>query len=423
MHGVNLDTLGRRDPEVYGTQTLSQLEYRIHDWARELDLEAAFFQTNHEGEFCEYLHRVPETADAVLLNAGAWTHYSWAIRDALEVAAKPAVEVHISDVHSRDDWRSISVFDGLVAAAISGKGADGYREGLERAARGAGALTAAPESRAEMLAAGAAELGLDAVLVGDLVNPGDSGREAMADVSWLTGFRGTSGIALVGPEVRLFVTDFRYTEQAKAIPASFEVVEATAKLVAKVAGLLGGRVGIDETKISVDVHRQLAEEAPDGVELIAAEGLVEGLRRVKDEAEIAAIAEAARLCDEVYAHVEGLGLAGRTEREVALAAEARMRELGAEPSFASIVAAGPNGARPHAVPGDRTIESGEYVVVDMGALARRLLLRLHPNPRRRRARGRAARGLRARPRRAARRARRGARRGAPGATSTRSRAI
>ena len=131
MHGVNLDTLGRRDPEVYGSQTLNELEFRVHEWARELDLEAAFFQTNHEGEFCEYLHRLPETADSVLLNAGAWTHYSWAIRDALEVAGKPAVEVHISDVKSREDWRSVSVFDGLTAGVVSGKGLDGYREALE----------------------------------------------------------------------------------------------------------------------------------------------------------------------------------------------------------------------------------------------------------------------------------------------------
>ncbi|MCB0874881.1 MAG: type II 3-dehydroquinate dehydratase [Solirubrobacterales bacterium] len=135
MHGVNLDMLGKRDPEVYGTESLSQYEYRIHGFGRDLDLEMSFFQTNHEGEFCEYLHRVPGTADAVLINAGAWTHYSWAIRDALEVAAKPAVEVHISDVSAREDWRSISVFDGLVAAKISGKGLDGYREGLEVLAR------------------------------------------------------------------------------------------------------------------------------------------------------------------------------------------------------------------------------------------------------------------------------------------------
>jgi 3-dehydroquinate dehydratase-2 len=131
LHGVNLDTLGRRDPEIYGTETLRQLEYRIHEIGRELSLEISFFQTNHEGEFCEYLHRLPEAADAALINAGAWSHYSWAIRDALEVAGKPAVEVHISDVESRDDWRSVSVFDGLVAAKISGKGIEGYREGLE----------------------------------------------------------------------------------------------------------------------------------------------------------------------------------------------------------------------------------------------------------------------------------------------------
>ena len=131
MHGVNLDTLGRRDPAIYGTETLSELEYRIHEFGRGLSLEVSFFQTNHEGEFCEYLHRLPETADAVLINAGAWSHYSWAIRDALEVAGKPAVEVHISAVDDREDWRSVSVFDGIVAAKISGKGRDGYREGLE----------------------------------------------------------------------------------------------------------------------------------------------------------------------------------------------------------------------------------------------------------------------------------------------------
>jgi 3-dehydroquinate dehydratase-2 len=131
LHGVNLDTLGRRDPEVYGTFTLVELQTRIKRWAREFDLEATFFQTNHEGDFCEYLHRLPERADAAIVNAGAWTHYSWAIRDALEVAGVPAVEVHISDVEARDDWRAISVFDGLVLEKISGEGADGYRRALE----------------------------------------------------------------------------------------------------------------------------------------------------------------------------------------------------------------------------------------------------------------------------------------------------
>jgi len=139
LHGVNFDILDRRDPDVYGGLSLSQLEQRIAAWARDLGLEPIFFQTNHEGEFVEYLHRLPDLADSSLLNAGAWTHYSRAIADALDVARLPAVEVHLSDVESRDDWRKLSVFDGLVLAKISGKGPDGYREALELLARELGA--------------------------------------------------------------------------------------------------------------------------------------------------------------------------------------------------------------------------------------------------------------------------------------------
>src|SRR5918992_5661988 len=122
LHGVNLDMLGKRDPAVYGTFTLPELETQVKRWARELDLEATFFQTNHEGEFCEYLHRLPERADGAVVNAGAWTHYSWAIRDALEVACVPAVEVHISDVDSREDWRKASVIRDICIGRVAGKG-------------------------------------------------------------------------------------------------------------------------------------------------------------------------------------------------------------------------------------------------------------------------------------------------------------
>ena len=131
MHGVNLDILGRRAPDHYGTITLSELELRIKRFAYDLKLEVRFFQTNHEGEFVEHLHRLPEVADAALLNPGAWTHYSYAIRDALEIAALPAVEVHLSDVRSREKWRRHSVLEGLVTGTVSGKGPDGYREALE----------------------------------------------------------------------------------------------------------------------------------------------------------------------------------------------------------------------------------------------------------------------------------------------------
>jgi 3-dehydroquinate dehydratase II len=141
LHGVNFDVLDRRDPEMYGGLSLSELEHKISDWAHELQLEPIFFQTNAEGEFCEYLHRSIDLADSVIVNAGAWTHYSRAIADALELTRLPAVEVHLSDVEARDDWRKLSVFDGLVAAKISGRGPDGYREALELLARELGAST------------------------------------------------------------------------------------------------------------------------------------------------------------------------------------------------------------------------------------------------------------------------------------------
>jgi 3-dehydroquinate dehydratase II len=131
MHGVNFDILERRDASIYGGLSLDELERKIGAYARELKLEAICFQTNSEAEFVEHLHRLPDVADAVLVNAGAWTHYSRAIADALEVARLPAVEVHLSDVDSRDDWRRVSVFDGLVLTKVSGKGPEGYREALE----------------------------------------------------------------------------------------------------------------------------------------------------------------------------------------------------------------------------------------------------------------------------------------------------
>ncbi len=130
LHGVNFDILERRDPEMYGGLSLTELEMKIGGWARELGLETIFVQTNSEGDFVEYLHRLPEIADAALVNAGAWTHYSRAIADALAVTGLPAVEVHLSDVETREEWRKVSVFDGLVAAKIAGKGPDGYRDAL-----------------------------------------------------------------------------------------------------------------------------------------------------------------------------------------------------------------------------------------------------------------------------------------------------
>ena len=131
LHGVNLDQLGRRDPLLYGTLTLPELEGRIAERAAGLDMRARFFQTNHEGAFVERLHSLRGDTDAVLLNPGSWTHYAWAIRDALEIAAVPALEIHLSDIERREPWRRHSVIRDLCFATISGRGPDGYDDALQ----------------------------------------------------------------------------------------------------------------------------------------------------------------------------------------------------------------------------------------------------------------------------------------------------
>lgn len=139
MHGVNLDQLGRRDPEHYDTLTLTELELEIARTADELGLVPRFFQTNHEGDFVEHLHGLDGLADGIVLNPGAWTHYSWAIRDALELTGLPAVEVHLSDPETREPWRQTSVIRELCLASVAGRGIDGYRDALARLARELGA--------------------------------------------------------------------------------------------------------------------------------------------------------------------------------------------------------------------------------------------------------------------------------------------
>jgi 3-dehydroquinate dehydratase-2 len=130
MHGVNLDQLGRRDPLLYGTLTLPELERRIEDEARSLGMHARCFQTNHEGAFVEHLHSLRDGADAIVLNPGSWTHYAWGIRDALEIAALPALEIHLSDVEHREPWRRVSVIRELCFATVAGRGPDGYGDAL-----------------------------------------------------------------------------------------------------------------------------------------------------------------------------------------------------------------------------------------------------------------------------------------------------
>jgi Xaa-Pro aminopeptidase len=198
---------------------------------------------------------------------------------------------------------------------------------------------------------------LDRMLVTDLVN-----------VRYLTGFTGTNGACVCGPGVRLFFTDFRYTERAAAEVDGWETITAAGDWLGAIAEHLEGRVGFEDDHMAVRSLEKLKEKLADGTDAVPAGGIVEQLRRVKDAEELSAIAEASGLADSVWEWTIERGLAGRSERDVARAAEARIRELGGDPSFPAIVAAGPNGALPHAEPGEREIGRGELVVFDMGAM-------------------------------------------------------
>ena len=212
-------------------------------------------------------------------------------------------------------------------------------------------------SRPDSLAGLMREQELDSLLVSNLVN-----------VRWLCGFTGTNGACVLAPEERVFVTDFRYVEQADEEVSGFETVRGERDLLADLAGRLSGRTGFDDAHLSVRAHAKLSDALGAGVELVAAGGLVERLREVKEEAELRAIGAAAALADEALGAVLERGLAGRTELAVARELERELRERGAEdPSFPAIVAAGAHGALPHAQPRDTEIPGGELVIVDWGA--------------------------------------------------------
>jgi Xaa-Pro aminopeptidase len=210
--------------------------------------------------------------------------------------------------------------------------------------------------RGEKLEAAVAARELDLMLVTDLTN-----------VRYLTGFTGTNGAAICGPETRIFLTDFRYTERAEAEVSEWQTVTISADWLGGLGERLHGKVGFEDDQMSVRMAEKLKAKLGEGTELLAAGGEVEKLRRVKDPDELAAIRAASKLAETAWTWALERGLKGRSERDVALATEAKIRELGGEPSFPAIVATGANGALPHAEPGEQVIGDGELVVFDMGA--------------------------------------------------------
>ena len=345
LNGVNLDQLGRRDPALYGDASLQDLETTIYGWALELALQVRCRQTNHEGEYVEFLHAALDNADALVVNPGAWTHYSWAIRDALEPfpgacdRGAPLGRGRAGGVAPGERPRGSD--DG------QGDGAGGRRlpTGARAARRGEGGM-----NRIERLAGRLEE----PLLVTNLVN-----------VRYLTGLASSNAAVLVDPagDATLY-TDFRYAEAASAIDGvTFE--RTPRQVLTALAELLSGR------RIAVEArHLSLADAdglRTGGVEVVATTGVVEGLRAVKEPGELELLRRAASISDQVYTELAQQQFVGRTEAELQWWLEQAWHDAGADgPGFDAIVAFGENGARPHAHVRDLPIPADTLVIVDAG---------------------------------------------------------
>ncbi len=346
LNGVNLDMLGHRDPAVYGGISLNELETQIYEWARELRLSVRCRQTNSEGEYIDWIHDAYGDADALIVNPGAWSHYSYAIHDALESSGCRSSRCTSRTSTSARTGGGISVIADLVAHRVIGKGPDGYREALAYLAGSVRRMTA----RLDALRARLEE----PLLVTNLVN-----------ILYLTGFDTSNAALLVDPggPAKLF-TDFRYIEAAEEVPG-VEAVLAKRSLMRDLAERLKGQVAFEADVLPFS---QVEVLASGGLELVPTTGIVEALRAVKDEDEIDAIRRAARAADRAFEALTAETWIGRSEREIAWRLRQLLHAHGVDQlSFDTAIACGPNGAKPHGGPTDPIVETGTLVIADWGA--------------------------------------------------------
>jgi 3-dehydroquinate dehydratase type II len=347
LFGPNLGALGRRDPAVYGSATLAELMGEVEEKGLALGHEVAWRQSDHEGDLVGWLLGArDEGADAVIINPGALTHYSYALRDAVEASGVPVVEVHLSNIYAREEFRRHSVVSEVCRATITGLGAGGYHLALEAIPWITGRLRA---------------LEVDALLVSHLPN-----------VRYLTGFTGSNGQALVGAKETVFLTDGRYQEQSRREVLDLDRVtylqglEGPLRDVCARMGVV--RLGFEAHALTVRQHGQLVAKLPD-VELIALADEVERQRWTKDPEEIAHLRSAQGVTDQAFEDVMEYLAVGQTERQVARELEHLLRRHGADGlAFDSIVAFGENAAEPHHEPSHRLLEEGDVIKLDFGAM-------------------------------------------------------
>ena len=429
LHGPNLDMLGQREPGVYGTRTLDDLEKMVIDYAKDKGIVTSCLQSNHEGELIDAIHGAKGAYDAIVYNPGAHTHYSYALRDAVASIDVPVVEVHISDVSAREAFRRVSVIAPACLAQVKGLGFEGYLraidvlretpsparlgEGFERRfpaeqpVRVAGQEQlpsegeeagssdgetdeedfAAPFERRileeDAVEAAAYRLGL---LRNDCASRGVRAflvRET-SDIQWLTAIDGVfdserAHALLVDREGACLHTDSRYSNALreevlrKGLPVEIDdgrkshVQFACERLKCR-DGALEGQIALEDT-ITYAEYAKAVESF--GAEAMAmTHDVVVGLRAVKTNAELNRLRAAQAVTDAAFLHIVGFMHPGMTEREIQLELESFMLRHGGEGlAFSSIVATGANGADPHAIPGKTRLEAGQCVVMDFGAKA------------------------------------------------------
>lgn len=425
VNGPNLDMLGVREPSVYGRDTLNDLEREVKAYGKKRNVEVACFQSNSEGKLIRKIHAARDAYDGIVYNPGAHTHYSYALRDAVGGIDVPCVEVHISDVDAREPFRRVSVIAPVCVAQVKGRGFKGYCDAIDVLLEGAcerlGEGYQDRYAAGQVIVGGRTERAAADQAASDAAAPMQPGaaarrlerlRKACADqrmgaflvrdtsnIAWLTAFDGvfddeSAHALLVDPQAAVLHTDSRYSEVARAaaLPEGSIVVDAQrathAEFAAKSVAALrekgsdqalqeGAReqaprfdLGIEDS-LTLSNYRALESAfAESAVDLRETSGFVLGLRAVKDASEIARMKAAQAVTDAAFAHIVGFMRVGMTEREVQIELEDFMRRHGADGlAFSSIVATGPNGASPHAIPGATRLEAGQCVVLDFGARA------------------------------------------------------
>ena len=396
LNGPNMDMLGAREPNVYGTDTLATLEGLVRSHADERGVDVAFLQSNYEGDLIEAIHAAQGTYGGIVYNPGAHTHYSYALRDAVASIDVPVVEVHITDIDAREPFRRVSVIAPACIAQVKGRGLEGYCRAVdilldgpapeELPPSGAMALQEVVVDESDVdkaivsltrivrLRTACAAQGIDVMAVRDTSN-----------IKWLTAFDDVfdeerAHCLVVTPTRALLHTDSRYAEACRRAAAGggVEVDESRRAHMALAVELLAEQtpdvptLGIEDD-ITVAEYRalekQFVEQAATG-SVEETRDLVKNLRAVKDALELARLRAAQAITDAAFDHIAAFIRPGLTEREVQVELEDFMVRCGAEGlAFPSIVACGPNGASPHAIPGHTVLAEGQCIVLDFGAKA------------------------------------------------------